>query len=361
MTRSVPRSRWSIAGAQQLGDRAQEAPPRARAGSCRSCRRGTRRRAGRRAAGRGSRWRSKSPTMPCTRSPGNSSTSSSAQLTHHRLGDVDGHVAAQGAGVGHRAQQQPRLGRGARAELDELGGARARPRSPRCAARGSRARCASGSTRAARRSVEQLASRGVVEVLGRQLLERPREPVEHVVGQRALVLGADVGLDDDRVDGQQGRHRLSSSWRGGRRRRSAGAGGGPSCGSWGWRRAGPSPTSRRAARGSACRRTPRSTRGTGARRTRDSRRTTTRSTPRPARCPGGPLVPGRRLLPLGLSRKPGPARAGEGVGLEPGDVDDRSVRVPRLCVRTVARCRTPPSTPSPRRATTRGARSRRPR
>src|SRR6188472_4433376 len=48
-----------------------------------------------------------------------------------------------------------------------------------------------------------------------------------------------------------------------------------------------------------------------------------------------PLDPGRRLLPLGLGGEPGAARAGEGVGLEPGDVAHRSVRMPRLCVRTV--------------------------
>ena len=40
--------------------------------------------------------------------------------------------------------------------------------------------------------VEQLGAAGVVEVLGRQLLERPGEPVEHVVGERALVAGAEV-------------------------------------------------------------------------------------------------------------------------------------------------------------------------
>ena len=34
-----------------------------------------------------------------------------------------------------------------------------------------------------------------------------------------------------------------------------------------------------------------------------------------------PLIPGRRLLPLGLGRQAGAVRAGEGVGLEPGDVD----------------------------------------
>src|SRR4051812_32890772 len=48
-----------------------------------------------------------------------------------------------------------------------------------------------------------------------------------------------------------------------------------------------------------------------------------------------PVGPGRRLLPLRLGGEPRSARAGEGVGLEPGDVAHRSVRMPRLCVRTV--------------------------
>src|ERR1019366_1638770 len=39
------------------------------------------------------------------------------------------------------------------------------------------------------------------------------------------------------------------------------------------------------------------------------------------------LVPGRRFFPLGFSRKAQSVRSGEGVGLEPGDVDDRPVRM----------------------------------
>src|SRR4051794_14758615 len=39
--------------------------------------------------------------------------------------------------------------------------------------------------------------------------------------------------------------------------------------------------------------------------------------------------PGRRLLPLGLGGEPGSARAGEGVGLEPGHVARGRIRVPR--------------------------------
>src|SRR4051812_44539759 len=42
------------------------------------------------------------------------------------------------------------------------------------------------------------------------------------------------------------------------------------------------------------------------------------------------LAPGRRLLPFDLRRQARTMRAGEGVGLEPGDVDDGCVRVPGL-------------------------------
>ena len=80
--------------------------------------------------------------------------------------------------------------------------------------------------------------------------------------------------------------------------------------------------------------------------------------PRAAAASSRLLVPGRRLLPLGLGREARAVRAGEGVGLEPGDVDDRPVRVERLAAapcatrarrpssRRGARCRTPPSRPS---------------
>ena len=44
-------------------------------------------------------------------------------------------------------------------------------------------------------AVEQLGAARVVEVLRRQLLERPREAVEHVVGERALVARPQVGVD----------------------------------------------------------------------------------------------------------------------------------------------------------------------
>src|SRR5260221_8872049 len=46
----------------------------------------------------------------------------------------------------------------------------------------------------------------------------------------------------------------------------------------------------------------------------------------------GLLVPGRRPLPLDLGRKAGSLAAGEGVGLEPGDVLDRRVEIGRPAV-----------------------------
>ena len=42
------------------------------------------------------------------------------------------------------------------------------------------------------------------------------------------------------------------------------------------------------------------------------------------------LIPGRRLLPLDLGGEAGSVPAGEGVGLEPRDVDDGPMRVERL-------------------------------
>src|SRR5450755_1784418 len=49
--------------------------------------------------------------------------------------------------------------------------------------------------------------------------------------------------------------------------------------------------------------------------------------PRIEQCRLSLLIPGRRLLPLRFSGEASTVRAGEGVGLEPGDVDDRSVRM----------------------------------
>ena len=115
----------------------------------------------------------------------------------HALGHVDRHVAAQRAGVGERRQQQPALRRGAGAQLDDLG--RARQRRDLAGALGEDRPLGAGRVVLGQLAdaVEQRGAGRVVEVLGRQLLERPRQAVEHVVGERALVAGAQVGPHGD--------------------------------------------------------------------------------------------------------------------------------------------------------------------
>jgi hypothetical protein len=119
-------------------------------------------------------------------------------LAHHALGYVDRDVAPRGAV--HGVQQQPCLHGGARAELDELhrrgcvhdrGGGRLEDRQL-------------GAGRVVLRlladRLEERRAARVVEVLGRDLLERPGEPVEHVVGEAPFgpVPVADVHVDLDR-------------------------------------------------------------------------------------------------------------------------------------------------------------------
>ena len=168
--------------------RAQEAPPAARREVADRAAEERDDPRARRARGTWSRWRSKSPTMPCTRSPGNSSTSSSAHARTIALGDVERHVARRSVPASCMAlSSSARLGRRARPELDELG---------RAGQRGDLGRSAlEDRPLGARRVVlgqladlvEQLGAARVVEVLGRQLLERPGEAVEDVVGERPLV------------------------------------------------------------------------------------------------------------------------------------------------------------------------------
>jgi hypothetical protein len=111
--------------------------------------------------------------------------------------DVDGHVAAQRAGGGHRVEQHARLRRRARSQLDELDGARARDDvvGVRFEDQPLRARLVVLGQLADR--VEQLRAARIVEVLGRQLLQRAGEPVEDVVGERPLVAGAEIGVHLD--------------------------------------------------------------------------------------------------------------------------------------------------------------------
>ena len=92
-----------------------------RAGSCRSCRRASATiAAARRPRARASRWRSKSPITPCTRSPGTPRRASPPQSRDHALGDVERDVALQRAGGRQRVEQHARLVGRAGAELDEL-------------------------------------------------------------------------------------------------------------------------------------------------------------------------------------------------------------------------------------------------
>ena len=122
-------------------------------------------------------------------------------VAHHALGHVDRHVALQRAGGVQRVEQHARLRGRARAELDELDGARQR----RQLGRGlleDRALGARGVVLGQLADpVEQLGAARVVEVLGRQFLERPREAVEHVLGERAFLAAVEVRVDPDRLLG----------------------------------------------------------------------------------------------------------------------------------------------------------------
>ena len=133
------------------------------------------------------RWRSKSPTMPWTSRPSKTRRQLVGDAHDHRLGHVDRDVAAQRSRRRERAEQHARLLRGPGAQLDDLGRARglrdARGLGDEDRALGAR-RVVLGQLAD---PVEQLRADRVVEVLGRQLLERARQPVEDVVGERALV------------------------------------------------------------------------------------------------------------------------------------------------------------------------------
>ncbi len=122
-------------------------------------------------------------------------------VAHHALGDVHRHVAFERAGAVQGVEQHARLGGGARAQLDQLDGAGEggdlRGGGVEDPALGA-GRVVLGQLAD---SVEQLGAAGVVEVLGGQFLEGPGQPVEHVLGERALLGTAEVGVDLDGVVG----------------------------------------------------------------------------------------------------------------------------------------------------------------
>ena len=134
-------------------------------------------------------------------------------VTHDGFRDVERDVAAEVAGRGHGIEQYPRLLGRARAELDQLAG-------PDGARYLIGLRVQDGLLGAGRvvlgqlaDALEQLRASGVVEVLGRELLERPREPVEHVVGQHPLLGLGQPGVDPDLVGEEQRSHQSSLAMR----------------------------------------------------------------------------------------------------------------------------------------------------
>ncbi len=120
-------------------------------------------------------------------------------VAHHALGDVHRDVALERAGRLQRVEQHARLGGGAGAELDELDRV-GQLGDLRGALLEDRALGARGVVLGQLADlVEQVGAAGVVEVLGRQLLERAREAVEHVVGERAFVRAVEMRVDADRL------------------------------------------------------------------------------------------------------------------------------------------------------------------
>ena len=246
-------------------------------------------------------------------------------VAHHALGHVHRHVALQRAGGVQRVEQHARLRGRARAELDELDRARQR----RQLGRGLLEDRALGARRVVLGQladpVEQLGAARVVEVLGRQFLERAREAVEHVLGERAFLAAVEMRVDPDRRSSSAGLRDVGSI---SSVPRQAHAGEDlPALGQV--------PVAEREARDAGMRR-PRAAAqhavvlaeehlrvlavGVGAE-AGVAVRTCCSSTPTPdPSARGSPLLRGRRPLPLGLAGQARVVRSGEGVGLEPGDV-----------------------------------------
>jgi hypothetical protein len=115
-------------------------------------------------------------------------------LAHHALGDVDRHVALRAL---HRVEQHARFERGTGAQLHELAGRVGRRDDlGRASAQDRRLGAGRVVLGELADALEQLGAAGVVEVLGRDLLERLGEAVEHVIGQAALGALPDVHVDD---------------------------------------------------------------------------------------------------------------------------------------------------------------------
>ena len=111
-----------VAGGEEPGERAQEAPAGAgREVADRAAEEGDHARA----AGHRSRDRAQVALEVADdavdREPVVLLGQRAGALAHGLLGDVERHVAPQGSGAFHRVEQHARLGRRARAELDELG------------------------------------------------------------------------------------------------------------------------------------------------------------------------------------------------------------------------------------------------
>jgi hypothetical protein len=115
-------------------------------------------------------------------------------LAHHPLGHVHGDIPR---GTVHRVEQHARLQRGARAQLDQLRrGARRRDDLARAVPQDRRLGARRVVLGQLADGLEQLRAARVVEVLGRDLLERLGEAVQRVVGQAPLGALADVDVDD---------------------------------------------------------------------------------------------------------------------------------------------------------------------
>ena len=144
-------------------------------------------------------------------SRGSISVSSIGAGVHDRLVDVEGDVALEAALAGHRVEQRPRLRRHPRAQLDQLRGARA----PTIVGRMAVEDLALAARRVVLRQrgdpVEQHGAALVVEELGRQLLQRAREAVAHVVGHRCR--HRRWLLDDDAHQPSSAQRKPAKIWR----------------------------------------------------------------------------------------------------------------------------------------------------